>query len=60
LSEKLSIRNEIELKAALKKKIEKDVNEEKLAYDLRGFFPEQEFVVGFSRNYKEIMRKYLE
>ncbi len=59
LAEKLFISNEIELKAALKKKIDNDVNEEKLAYDLRGFFPEQEFVVGFCKNYKEIMRKYL-
>lgn len=60
LAEKLSINNEAELKEALRKKIDKDVVEEKLAYDLRSFFPEQEFVVGFCRNYKEIMRKYLE
>lgn len=59
LSEKLSISNENELKKALKEKIEKDVDEVKLAYDLRGFFSEQEFVVGFCKNYKEIMRKYL-
>lgn len=59
LAEKLSINNEAELKEALRKKIEKDVDEKKLAYDLRSFFPEQEFVAGFCRNYKEIMRKYL-
>lgn len=59
LTEKLSIKNETELKEALRKKIEKDVDETKLAYDLKGFFSDQVFISGFCRNYKEIMRKYL-
>ncbi|MDP3057199.1 MAG: nucleotidyl transferase AbiEii/AbiGii toxin family protein [bacterium] len=60
LSAKFGIKNEAELKKALKKKIEEKVTEKKLFYDLTNFFGEQEFVVGFCKNYKEIMRKYLE
>lgn len=60
LSAKFGIKNEIELKKLLKEKIEEKVTEKKLFYDLTNFFAEQEFVVGFCKNYKEIMRKYLE
>ncbi|MBU3925013.1 MAG: nucleotidyl transferase AbiEii/AbiGii toxin family protein [Patescibacteria group bacterium] len=59
LSAKFGIKNEAELKEILKEKIEEKVTEKKLFYDLTNFFAEQEFVVGFCKNYKEIMRKYL-
>lgn len=59
LSSKFAIKNETELKKTLKEKIEEKVTEKKLFYDLANFFGEQEFVIGFCRNYKEIMKKYL-
>lgn len=60
LSSKFAIKNEMELKKALKEKIEQKVTEKKLFYDLANFFSEQEFVVGFCKNYKEMMKKYLD
>lgn len=59
LSAKFAIKNETELKKALKEKIDEKVTEKKLFYDLANFFSEQEFVVGFCKNYEEIMKKYL-
>lgn len=59
LNSKFKIENEMELKKALKEKIDEKVTEKKLFYDLANFFGEQEFVVGFCKNYKEIMKKYL-
>lgn len=60
LNAKFAIKNETELKKALKEKIEEKVTEKKLFYDLANFFGEQEFVIGFCKNYKEIMKKYLD
>lgn len=60
LKEILGISNEIELKAALNKRIEKVVTAQKLAYDLKNFFPDQVFVSEFCKNYKKIIGKFLE
>ncbi len=59
LNDKFSIKNEVDLKIALKEKIETNVTEKKLFYDLANYFNEQEFISGFCKNYKEIMNKYL-
>ncbi|MFA6097207.1 MAG: nucleotidyl transferase AbiEii/AbiGii toxin family protein [Candidatus Paceibacterota bacterium] len=59
LEKAFSIKDENELKQVLKNKIEKEVDERKLAYDLQNFFPDQSFVTDFCKNYKEIMKKYL-
>lgn len=59
LERTFSIRNGDELKRVLKDKIEKEVDERKLAFDLQNFFPDQSFVTDFCKNYKEIMKKYL-
>ncbi len=59
LEEKFSIQNMGELKKVLKEKIEEDVSEKKLLFDLENFFPEQEFIKGFCLNYKKIISKYL-
>lgn len=58
LSKKFSINSPATLQQVLKKKI-KEVDAMKLAYDLKNFFPDQSFVIDFCKNYKEIMRKYL-
>jgi len=53
------IKTEKALKAILKDKINKAITGQKLNYDLRNFIADQEFVDNFSRNYPEIMKKYL-
>lgn len=59
LNTKFAIKNEADLKMALKEKIETIVTEKKLFYDLANYFDEQEFIGNFCKNYKEIMKKYL-
>lgn len=53
------IANEKELKKALFERIKKSVSPQKLEYDLKNFLPEQGFVADFSKNYLEIIKKYL-
>lgn len=60
LSKKFSINNNEDLKVALKKRINDKVTEKKLFYDLANFFPEQEFISNFCKDYKKIINKYLE
>lgn len=59
LREITDIKNEKELKAILKERIKKFITPQKLAYDLRNFITDQEFVSDFSKNYFEIIEKYL-
>lgn len=47
------------LKKVLKERIEKNVTSQKLAYDLKNFFPDQNFIADFCKNYKKIIFKYL-
>ena len=56
----LGIRNEEELKKKLWGKIEKNVDEKKLAHDLQNFFSEQNYITEFCKNYKKIIKKYLQ
>jgi hypothetical protein len=60
LFKKFSIKDSSELKKALKEKINNEVTEKKLLYDLVNFFPDQEFVSGFCKNYKSIINKFLD
>jgi hypothetical protein len=60
LSKKFNIDNNEDLKVALKKRINDKVTEKKLFYDLVNFFPEQEFISNFCKDYKKIISKYLE
>ncbi len=59
LQKTAGIATEAELKEKLKEKIERDVTADKLAHDLKNFFPDQAFVSDFCRNYRDIMRKYI-
>lgn len=60
LSKKFNIDNNEDLKVALEKRINDKVTEKKLFYDLANFFPEQEFISNFCKDYKKIINKYLE
>lgn len=60
LSKKFNINNNEDLKVALKKRVNDKVTEKKLFYDLANFFPEQEFISNFCKDYKKIINKYLE
>ena len=53
------IKNNKQLKTILQEKIKKAITYQKLNYDLRNFIADQEFVANFSRNYTEIIKKYL-
>ena len=59
LAQRFGIKNYQELRTALWRQIEAAVTEKKLYYDLANFFPEQEFISDFCRNYKSIIKKYL-
>ncbi|TRZ77486.1 hypothetical protein D4R87_02675 [bacterium] len=59
LKKSINISNEEELKKDLKKNINKNITAQKLSYDLKNFFPDQNFVNDFCNNYKEIIGKYL-
>lgn len=54
-----NIGDEVKLKSILREKIKKKVTSQKLAYDLKNFFPDQEFVNEFCKNYWKIINKYL-
>jgi len=59
LKKLINITDESQLKKQLKEKIAKNVTTRKLSYDLKNFFPNQNFVNDFCRNYKKIMEKFL-
>ena len=59
LKKMTGIANEKQLKSRLFSRIKKVVTPKKLSYDLKNFFPDQVFVSDFSRNYLEIIKKYL-
>lgn len=54
-----NVKNEPALKKILQKKIDELVTEKKLFYDLANFFPEQDFITNFCKNYKTIIKRYL-
>ncbi len=56
---RFKIKDESDLKKVLRENIDRNVTEKKLFYDLANFFSEQEFISSFCKNYKEIMKKYL-
>lgn len=59
LKNSINIADQKELKKELAKTIEENVTSQKLAYDLKNFFPDQNFVSDFCKNYKKIIVKYL-
>jgi len=59
LSKFTGICNTNELKEKLWEKIDKNINEQKLSYDLKNFFGNQNFISNFCKNYKKLMKKYL-
>ncbi len=59
LKKLVQINDKMALKSFLRKKIHTQVTSQKLAYDLKNFFPDQNFVDEFCKNYKKIMGKYL-
>ena len=54
------IKTQVEFVKTIKEKIDKNVTAKKLAYDLKNFFENQEFVNNFCENYKDIIYKNLE
>ncbi len=56
----IKISSNNKLKEELLKLINKNITSQKLSYDLKSFFPDQNFVSDFCKNYKEIMKKYLQ
>ncbi|MBU0619598.1 nucleotidyl transferase AbiEii/AbiGii toxin family protein [Patescibacteria group bacterium] len=59
LKKVINISSENELKKELLKFIDKNVTSQKLSYDLKNFFSDQNFISDFCKNYKKIMEKYL-
>jgi len=59
LQELIGIANKTDLKNKVLDLIDKRVTEQKLAFDLINFFPDQMFVETFCKNYKELIMKYL-
>lgn len=53
------IADEDQLKKSLKEIIDKNVTAQKLSYDLKNFFPDQNFVGNFCGNYKKIIEGLL-
>ena len=60
LEKTAGIKTQAEFVKIIKEKIEKNVSAKKLAYDLRNFFENQEFVNNFCKNYKDIIFKNLD
>lgn len=60
LKASVGISTENQLKKELLKIIDKNVTSQKLSYDLKNFFPDQNFVSDFCKNYKLIVGKYLQ
>ncbi len=59
LKKLVGIVDESRLKKKLKEKIARNVTTRKLSYDLKNFFPNQNFVGDFCKNYKKIMENFL-
>jgi len=59
LKSSIDIADQEKLKEELIKIIDKKVTSQKLSYDLKNFFPDQNFVSDFCKNYKKIVGKYL-
>lgn len=59
LKKTTGIGNEKALRLALKQRIPETVTPRKLTVDLLNFIPDQEFVLDFAKNYREIMKAYL-
>ncbi|MDH7476228.1 MAG: nucleotidyl transferase AbiEii/AbiGii toxin family protein [Microgenomates group bacterium] len=59
LKKRTGIKNEEELKKVLKERIKKVNTPKKLAYDLNNFIENQEYVKTFSKNYLQLIEKYL-
>ena len=59
LKKLVNLADEIQLKKKLKEKIAKNITARKLSYDLKNFFPNQNFINDFCKNYKKIMEKFL-
>ncbi|MBU1987361.1 nucleotidyl transferase AbiEii/AbiGii toxin family protein [Patescibacteria group bacterium] len=59
LKKLINISSKNELKKELLKFIDKNVTSQKLSYDLKNFFSDQNFISDFCKNYKKIMEKYL-
>ena len=55
----INISSNSQLKKELLKIIAENVTSQKLSYDLKNFFPDQNFVSDFCKNYGKIMEKYL-
>ena len=53
------IKNFDELKNKLKNLIERNITPQKLSYDLKNFFSDQDFIDDFCKNYKLIIGKHL-
>ena len=53
------VKNREELKKVLLARIQKAVTPQKLAYDLKNFINDKQFVDDFSKNYLEIIKRYL-
>ena len=59
LKDSTGISSESQLKKKLLNIIDECVSSKKLSYDLKNFFPDQNFISDFCKNYKEIIKKYL-
>lgn len=59
LQKTVGIANKEDLKNKILDVVDKKVTEQKLAFDLKKFFPEQMFVETFCKNYKDLIKKYL-
>ncbi|GAB4219648.1 MAG: hypothetical protein Fur009_6790 [Candidatus Microgenomates bacterium] len=59
LRKTIGIKNEVELKKVLKERIKKVITPQKLAYDLNNFIDNQEYVKTFSKNYFQLIEKYI-
>lgn len=59
LKSSINIADQEKLKKELIKIIGQNVTSQKLSYDLKNFFPDQNFVSDFCKNYKKIIGKYL-
>ncbi|OGK09697.1 hypothetical protein A2767_07585 [Candidatus Roizmanbacteria bacterium RIFCSPHIGHO2_01_FULL_35_10] len=59
LKKTTGIKSERELKLLLLERAKKNITPQKLRYDLQNFFLDRQFVTDFSKNYLEIIKKYL-
>jgi len=59
LDKKIKTKDFAQLKKILLDRIEKKATARKLSYDLKNFFPDQNFIDDFCKNYKAIIKPYL-